>query len=178
LAVILRNVLIAVGTTLAFLCIHEAGHAMAAWRSGGTILQVVLFSLRPHVSIAGPATHAQEAFRAAGGSLTSLLACFGLLLLAPLRGSGWQLLRSTAAMFGCVELVGWSVSSLIHARSVSPDDAERFVTASGAGAFPIVAICVMLGFAGLLLMRRGELRWRERQAATARALTKSATNGC
>lgn len=147
-----RPLLIAVGTLLCLIGIHEFGHIIAAWLSGGVVSDVVLFSLRPHVRIIGAATHAQEAFRAAAGSGASLIACFLFVLAAPFEGAGSQLAKDTAALFAFVELLGWSLSSLVRDSSASPDDAERFLAASGLGALPVVAACTLVLIAGILTL--------------------------
>jgi hypothetical protein len=154
----LRKVLIATCTLLACLGIHESGHVIAAYLSGGAIGDFVLFSLRPHVRILGQATPAQEAFRAVAGSVASLLACFAMVLVIRSRTAAWQLAKDTATAFACVELIGWSLSSIMHTRSVSPDDAERFLAASGASAYLVVAVCALIGYLGVLVFRLDERR--------------------
>jgi hypothetical protein len=145
--------LVAILTLLSCLAAHEFGHVLAACLTGGVVRDFVLFSIRPHVAIAGAATHAQDAIRAAGGSVCSLLACLGFLLAAPAR---WRLVKDTTTAFGCVELVGWSLSSLVREQSRYPDDAERFLAASGANAYHVVAVCALIAFAGFIAFRLSE----------------------
>ena len=135
--------------------VHEFGHILAAWLSGGSVHDVVLFSLRPHVQIDGFASAGEEAFRAVGGSLCSLVGSFAVLLLAPRRSIGWHLLRDTGIAFGCVELLGWSLSSLFSSASEAyPDDAQRFLAVSGADPHIVVTVCAVIAFSGFLLLRR------------------------
>ena len=171
----------AICTILACLSIHEFGHMAAAWLSGGAIGEVVLFSLRPHVQILGSATHLEEAFRAVAGSASSLIICFAFVLAGPVSGSGWQLVKDVATAFGCVELLGWSLSSISRTPSISPDDAELFLTASGYSPWIIIAACGMIAVAGILAFRISESR-RNKHLITlhdeARALlTRSAAAG-
>lgn len=156
---VLRVIFVAVGTLAACLCAHESGHVIAAYLSGGAIQNVALVSLEPHVSIIGAATQGQEIFRSVGGSVSSLALCFLFLLIAPSRGDLWQLARCSAIAFGSVELLGWSLSSLTRVHSLSPDDAERFVNASGASPYSIVGVCLFIAFAGSAI-----LLWRRRSA--------------
>jgi hypothetical protein len=152
----ISSVVIAAGTLLACLAVHEFGHALAAWITGGGVGEFVLFSLRPHVRILGAATQAHEAWRTVAGSACSLAACFALLLLGPARSTGWQTSKDMAAIFAAVELIGWSLSSVTRPHSVSPDDAERFLECSGTNPYLVVAACVLIGFAGILAFRRSE----------------------
>jgi hypothetical protein len=147
---IFRTFIVAFATLWACLGIHEMGHVAAAYLSGGRVETVVLFSLEPHVAITGAATNGQSAFRAVAGSATSILACVFFLLAAPRFGAAWQMARDTSVVFSYVELIAWSLSSLTHAHSSSPDDAERFLASSGASPYLVVAICCGLAALGLL----------------------------
>jgi hypothetical protein len=122
---------------------------IAAKLTGGTIDAVVLFSLEPHVRIGGTSTHGGQLIRALSGSACTILLSFVFLLTGPRRSAPVQLAREIAIGFAYIELIGWSLSSLLHQHSGSPDDAERFIAASGANPLAIVAACAALGCAGL-----------------------------
>src|SRR4051794_10847178 len=114
---------------LAGLSLHEFGHVLAAYGTGGTVTDLVVFSLRPHVRVLGTATQNQEVLRAVAGSASSLLACFVFLLAVRSRSAACRLARHMATAFAAAELLGWSLSSLARAQSPSPDDAERLFAA-------------------------------------------------
>ena len=153
-----RSVLIALGTLLALLCIHELGHVLAAWLTGASIAEIVIIDLRPHVRILGSANHAQQAFRAASGSGLALLAGFCFLLSSPVAGAGWRIARDAAAAFGCVELLGWCLSALSPSGSPAPDDTARFLAASGFGPGAILPVCLGVALAGVFVVRTAERR--------------------
>jgi hypothetical protein len=175
------NVLVAVCTTVFLLCIHESGHVIAAWLGGGTVSDVAIFTLRPHVTILGLANGGQEAVRAVAGSAASLFACFGLILGMPVLGPSWRIAKDTTVAFGSVELIGWCVSSVIGNRSLNPDDAQRFLAASGLTAFPVLTVCAFVAGAGVLVLyfdgRRMRGPLRRRHTVGSAMLSKAAGAG-
>jgi hypothetical protein len=172
--------LIAVLTTLACLGTHEFGHVVAAWLTGGHVSEVVLFSSLPHVLVLDTASPAQEAFRAAAGSLASLAACLVFVLATP-RGARWQFARDSATAFAYVELTGWSLSSLLYGHSPSSDDAQYFLQISGMSPHIVALICVALAAAGLVVLRlrgqRGTVRVVPTAASIPVAKARSAAAG-
>jgi hypothetical protein len=144
--------LIAVLTTFACLAIHEFGHVLAAWLTGGHVAEIVLFSALPHVRILGTVNDAQEAFRAVGGSAATLTFCCLFALLTP-RGTRWQFARDAATAFAGIELTGWMLSSLLYGRAANPDDAQYFLRVTGVNPLLVSAICLLIGAAGFVLLR-------------------------
>jgi hypothetical protein len=136
--------LVALGTLLLSLCIHELGHTAAAYCTGAHITEFSVFTLRPHVRILGAGSPAIEAFRAAAGSGFFLLVYFLSLPLIPRRGSLFGIGRQAASWFALSELLGWTLTSLgISSEGIS-NDAQRFMSASGANPLAVVAGCAAL----------------------------------
>ena len=132
------------------LFVHECGHILAGWLTGGTIKQFVVFSLRPHVQFLEQCTAAQYAFRAAAGSglLWLLYFCF---LLLRLRQRVSYLTSSLITCFAFVELLGWVLSALFP--GAGDNDAEAFLAASGISPYLVVTICLLIACAGAVSFR-------------------------
>ena len=128
---------------------------MAALVSGGSVTEISIFSLRPHVRIAGPATMVQAAFRAAAGTGLSFLAYAAFVFLTRHAGPTLQLVRFTASCFIGAELFGWILSSLLGSSGSSPDDARRFLDISGFNRYSVAAFCAAIGLVGVCLFFRG-----------------------
>lgn len=132
--------LLALLTLLACLSIHEFGHILGAWMSGGRVTRISILTLRPHVMIAGAATDAQEGFRAAAGTGLSVLV---FLLFAATRRRGGlavRLMHAVALSFVGAELLGWMLSALFPGAS-GPDDARYFLAVSGFSRHSVAAVC-------------------------------------
>ena len=136
------------------LFLHELGHVLAAYLTGGWITEFVLMSLHPHVRIAGGSTPAESAFRAASGSGLFLIVYFGCLLLprrhTPLR----RLVLDLLSCFAVVELLGWILSSLLASHGAAADDAVLFLAASGMSRYVVVTVCMAIGITGALVFRQ------------------------
>ena len=151
--------LLAAGTLLTGLCLHEGGHALAAWLTGGRILEIVLFSLTPHVTVAGHCKGAAEAFRAAAGSGSSLTIYFFLTLLSkPPAGFGFRIAELTAFWYAMAEILGWTLTA-VFPGSADGNDAAHFLETSGISHGLLAAACLalasMLVFLTLRRMRLG-----------------------
>jgi hypothetical protein len=150
--------LIAIAALFVCLTIHELGHVLAAYLSGGTVQEVVVFSLVPHVGISGTATAEIEAIRAVSGSALSLVFCLAILLAVRGNTAARRIAKDAVTAFACVELTGWSLSSLTQTLSSSPDDAQHFLSAAGVSRFTVVAMCALLVAMGVWLFRVSERR--------------------
>jgi hypothetical protein len=160
----------------AFLCcltVHEGGHALAAYLTGGAIRDFVLLSLTPHVLVYGGSTPAHEAFRAAAGSVCSLFCAFLYLLAGPRSTAGWRLARNSVALFAGVELLGWFLSALTQTFTSSPDDAQHFLAASGLSPLAVLAICAALAALALAAFKAGRPAESLRPRAAAAAASRS-----
>jgi hypothetical protein len=138
------------GAGLACLFLHELGHVVGAYSTGQHITEFVLFSVRPHVSIAGPVTALGEAVTAASGSALVLFSWL-LLLLLP-RSCGSEELCHAVSGFAYIELLGWTLSSVWPPGGSSPDDAVRFMATSGANMWIVVGVVLLLALAGAVLL--------------------------
>lgn len=132
-------------TLLACIVVHESGHAVATYLSGGWISEFSIFSLRPHVRVEGAATQTQAAFRAAAGTGFSLLVYFAFVSLTPRAGSAVRFVRSIASCFISAELLGWILSSLLGSSASDPDDARRFLAISGLSPYSVAGVCLTVG---------------------------------
>jgi hypothetical protein len=148
--------------TVAVLClglsVHEMGHAAAAYLTGGRVSEFVLFSLRPHVRIAGNATAAAEALRAIAGSACFLLFYAILSVVCPRSREEWRAVRCAASLFAVVELLGWTVSSLAGTASAGPNDAADFVASTQWNRYVVAATAAGIGGIGAAALRAFERR--------------------
>jgi len=166
--------LIAIAALFVCLTIHELGHVFAAYLTGGAVQDFVVFSLVPHVRISAAATPAIKAFRAVSGSACSLLLCLSILLAVRSNTGVKRIAKDAVTAFACVELAGWSISSLTQTLSSSPDDAQTFLSASRVSPFTVIAVCALLVAMGVCLVRIGERRPRPRIEARLRARAAAA----
>lgn len=143
--------------TLAFvqvyLLLHEAGHALAAWSVGGTVLGLDArpWSPRAHASYDLPAaSDAARAFVTAGGTLLPYVAWAFALGALPRRLPAPYALMRLAATFGIlVGLTPWMVLPWPAAQAAAPgDDTVRFTLASGWPPAAVVAFAAALFLAG------------------------------
>ena len=79
----LRLTAVCVFTVLVSICVHEAGHALAGVLTGSRIRNVVIFSLRPHVTLERSTGPEHTAVKAAAGSVAFLAFWSLVVLLAP-----------------------------------------------------------------------------------------------
>lgn len=160
---------------LGVLCVavHELGHALAGYATGRQITEVVLFSLRPHVRLYGTASPAQDAFSAAAGSALVMLLWFCWLLLPYSARHRW--ITDVASSFAGVELLGWTLSSLLPPHGSSADDAVRFLAVSRVSPDLVVMVCVLLAVAGVAIRRSRRVR---QCGAEVRKFLPVASNSC
>lgn len=129
--------------------VHELGHVFAGLCCGGTVADLTLFSLRPNVRILGHASPAQEMFVAAAGSGAVLL----LWLLWRVARPGPRIAGETLSCFAIVELLGWALSAVRYPAAEASNDVARFLRAAHLHPGWVVAGCVLLAAAGLLVAR-------------------------
>jgi len=140
--------------TLAFaLCVHEAGHAVATWISGGHVIEFVLFSGVPHVVSTRAASHAIEAFRIASGSALTVS-----LIISILGLWGWRrsIITETLGLFALIEITGWIASAL--QLGDSQNDATDFMACTGISGFILGIICVCVALLGVIIIARSSRR--------------------
>ena len=148
--VCLRALLVVLLTALVCIVLHETGHALAGWATGGRIAEFDILSVRPHVRLVGPATPAVNSFRATAGSALIVVTWF--VALAVLPRSGVRVLQ-TISCFAGMELVGWFLSAVVHPWQPQRNDAGAFLNLSGSHPFLIVVTCVMVAGAGWIALQ-------------------------
>ena len=129
------------------ICVHESGHALAGYLTGGRITEIALVSLTPHVRIAGECTRLEECVRAAAGSAFFLIVYFAFALIR--RG---DVVREAASWFAVVELLGWVLSSAVSPTAMGPNDATRLLEVSGANRFTVAVVAASVGLLGYALL--------------------------
>ena len=172
----LRFLLVTAATFLLCLSLHELGHAIAGCITGGMITEIAIFSLPPHVRIAGDAGTAGEMFRSAGGSGFFLLLYFvACIIVRPWNVVSRQV-REMASWFAAIEVGGWVLASMVKPDAFGPNDAERFLAVSGMHPASLAAVCVFIGAAGALALYAARER-RPFQPVEAPPLTRHAAAG-
>ncbi len=129
--------------------IHELGHALAAFCCGAAVTDLVLVSTQPRVYILGSLTPAQEIFVAVAGSGAVLAVWLLWHLLRP----GWRLAGETLSCIAAIELLGWSLSALNYPAPDISRDVSRFLRAAQLHPAWVIAGCLLLAAAGLLIAR-------------------------
>lgn len=153
-----RSPLTILATLFVCVCLHEAGHAIAGLVTGGRILEFAVFAAPPHVRIAGEGSAAVEAVRDAAGTGFFLLLYAAFLAARP----RWEDVRHGASLFACVELSGWTLSSLLGTGAMGPNDAGQFIAVTGTSPYLVAAGAAAIGLAGAMLVRRLDRRRAER----------------
>jgi hypothetical protein len=132
-----------------YISVHEGGHALAAIVTGRTVTDVTIFSLTPHVSLAGQSTAAEDAFAAAAGSGLVVAVWFAYMVLRPSRRQ--TLVADGAGFFAGIELLAWFASAVTHTIAPPQNDVTKFITCSGfhPAMVAVVVACVAAGAACL-----------------------------
>lgn len=164
-------------TFFACICVHESGHALAAWFTGGRVTHIVLLAIPPHVTIIGAGTLWQESVRAAAGSGFYLILYFLLMRGMPAARGYRRDIRDAASWFALVELTGWVVSALTAAQLTGPNDADRFIAVSGANRIAVASVAAAIGIFGVMLLRSRNRARAAVNTAPARPLAMSAAGG-
>lgn len=129
---------------LAYIGVHEAGHALAAISTGRTVTKIRMLSLTPHVALRGPSTPASDAFAASAGS--GLVVALWFAYTAIYRNRRSTLLCEGFTFFAAIELLAWFVSALVHTTAPPNNDVTKFINVSGLSpasvAFAVAAIAL------------------------------------
>jgi hypothetical protein len=134
---------------LAGVVIHEIGHVVAALCCGGTVCDLTLLSVRPNVRVLGRFSPAQEMFQAAAGS-GAVLAVW---LLWRVARPTVRIAGETLSCFAAIELLGWALSAMSYPAPDVSRDVSRFLRAAELHPGWVIAGCVLLAAAGLLVAR-------------------------
>ena len=148
--------IIVLATALACIALHEGGHALAGWATGGRIAEFDILSLRPHVRLTGPATPYVNAVRATAGSLLLVATWFLAMTLVP-RRRGVRVLQ-TVSCFAGMELAGWLLTALVHPWQPQRNDAAAFLNLTGSHPLAVFAACVAVAMAAKAMV---QVRMRE-----------------
>ncbi|GAP09492.1 peptidase M50B-like [Bellilinea caldifistulae] len=153
---------------LMYTFLHEGGHALVAWLSGGSVyvFDINFFNLGAHVRTSAELNRTGEIFNSLAGMGLPLLVWLGFMLIAPRRASPLvETLKiiSSAGVIG--SLIPWVIIPLIYASGGGPvsDDAARFLQYSAfnpnwVAAFFAVMIFGMYRLARARIGNSGALR--------------------
>ncbi|HAD05695.1 MAG TPA: hypothetical protein DCE76_00885 [Anaerolineaceae bacterium] len=149
---------------LMYTFLHEGGHALVAWLSGGSVqvFDINFFNLGAHVRTSASLNRTGEIFNSIAGMGLPLLVWLVFLLLAPRRASPLVetlKLISSAGVLG--SLIPWVIIPLIYASGGGPvsDDAARFLAFSGLKPEWVAAFFAVLIFALYRLARARIGNW-------------------
>lgn len=147
----LRALLVVLATAVLCIVLHEAGHALAGWATGGRIAELDVLSVRPHVRRIGPATPIVNAVRATAGSALILIAWFFAMALMPAR-RGTRVMQ-TISCFAAMEMAGWFLSAVMHPWQPQRNDAGAFLNLSGSHPLLIVLTCSVIMWAAWVALQ-------------------------
>ncbi|MEW6504705.1 MAG: M50 family metallopeptidase [Chloroflexota bacterium] len=156
------SVLLTVGlfvwVLLMYTFLHEGGHALVAWLSGGSVhvFDINFFNLGAHVSTSAALNRTGEIFNSIAGMGLPLLVWLAFMLLAPRRASPLvETLKiiSSAGVIG--SLIPWVIIPLIYASGGGPvsDDSARFLQYTGLDPNWVAAFFAVLIFGLYRLVR-------------------------
>lgn len=164
------TLLIALGIALAYIVLHEGGHALAGLAFGGRIREVDLnfFNLGAHVNIDGKFTRFQDAVINISGVGLPALVWLVLILTLPKESSPLVLWTKFMGSAGTLcSLLAWIVIPFFYLRNDAPasDDVTRLLANSGLPPLGVafVALAFFVGgwflfvrrYAGMRLDRHG-----------------------
>jgi hypothetical protein len=153
----LRLPLLLVTTLFMCVTVHEIGHVLATVASGGQVTEFSVLGFRPHITVSGKFTEAQNAGKSVAGSGT-FLAVWTLFIIAMPRGrSRFFEIKAATAFFAFVEVLGWTLASLKYPRGPRSDDPWKFISFTGLQPELVTAACIAMMLAVWILYR-----WRTR----------------
>ena len=144
----LRVPLLLSATLLICITVHEVGHAVATVVTGGRVREFSVLGFRPHISVQGNFTDAQNAAKSIAGSGT-FLAVWTLFIVSLPRGrSRFFEVKAATAFFAFIEVLGWALASLQYPRGPRSDDPWKFLTLTGLS--PLIVTVTCLAMMGLI----------------------------
>jgi hypothetical protein len=149
----LRAPLLVVAICAACVVIHELGHVAAATVTGGSITNFVVFSARPHITVEGQFTAAQNAFKSVAGSGLLLLVWAGCIRFVPLTPRT-SFLIELVSYITAIELFAWVLSSSFYPSGPNYSDVTKFIRWSGMEPRLLTAVAIAIGACGVLMYRR------------------------
>ena len=146
----LRTPSVCLATCLICIFLHEAGHALAAYLTGGKVTRFVLLSARPHVRVEGGSSDAGRALKSVAGSGFFLAIWFLFILFGP--AVRYRAVFETSSFFAFVEGLAWLLSSLIYPHGERSYDVWKFIKYSGIEPLAVALACVLVAVAGILVI--------------------------
>jgi hypothetical protein len=156
----LRVPLLLVLTLLICLTVHETGHALATFATGGQVTEFSVLGFRPHVSVAGKFSETQNAFKSVAGSGTFLTVWTFFIVTLPRGRSRYFEVKAATAFFAFVEVLGWTLSSLKYPHGPKSDDSWKFISFSGLDPIIVTITCTVMMIAISIIYR-----WRTKPVA-------------
>jgi hypothetical protein len=141
---------VCLATCLICIFLHEAGHAVAGFLTGGRVTRFVVFSSRPHVRVEGGASDANRAFKSAAGSGFFFAIWFVFILLTPV--AKYRAAIETSSFFAFIEGLAWLLSSLIYPHGSRSYDVWKFIKYSGIDPFVVVLGCLFTSAAAVSII--------------------------
>jgi hypothetical protein len=138
-------VLLAV-TVLICVSIHELGHALAVYATGGRVKSFSVLGFRPHVRVHGKFTDAQNAVKSIAGSGTFLVVWTLFIFSLPRGRSRFFEVKAATAFFAFIEVLGWTLASLHYPYGPRSDDPWKFLMFSGLQPEMVTITCMVLMF--------------------------------
>jgi hypothetical protein len=144
-------------TIILCITVHELGHVLAGWATGGRVTRFVLLSVRPHVRVQGKSTPAQMAVKAAGGSGLFMTVWLAMVALFPKARKYWVVVE-VSFIFALIEGLAWLLYSSFFPHGQGADDVSKFIRYSG-----ISPIEVAAAWAGIAMFSTFFFQWKRAQ---------------
>jgi hypothetical protein len=129
-------------TLLICVTVHEIGHALATVATGGRVKEFSVLGFRPHVSVQGKFTEAQNAIKSVAGSGTFLAVWTLFIVVLPRGRSRFFEVKAATAFFAFIEVLGWTLASLQYPRGPRSDDPWKFISFTGLSPEIVTITCI------------------------------------
>ncbi len=144
---------------LVYTFLHEGGHALVAWLTGGTVytFDINFFNLGAHVSTSPQVSRTAQIASSLAGMALPVLVWFGFILSAPRRGTpALEALKIVASAGVIGSMLAWVLIPLLYVGGGAPvnDDVTRFLSLSGVNPHLAAGLFGGLTAAMYLLARR------------------------
>ena len=153
----LRLPLLLLTTLLMCVTVHEIGHVLATIATGGEVKEFSVLGFRPHITVTGKFTEAQNALKSVAGSGTFLVVWTLFIVSLPRGNSRFSEIKAATAFFAFIEVLGWTLASLKYPRGPRSDDPWKFISFTGLQPEVVTAACIAM-MVGVWIL----YRWRTR----------------
>lgn len=154
----LRVPVLCVLTVLISVWVHEAGHALAGILSGAKVKNIVVFSVRPHVTLEGAASAEHTPVTAVAGTAL-FLSAWALFVVAAPAGAASAAMISVSSVIAFIESCGWILSSLLFPYGPKSEDAWKFLEHSQINPGAAGAVSLTVGLLALYIFLHGRPSW-------------------